>query len=111
VASEVEAEQCDDDATYCAIGRATGNLGTSVRCRGTSDRFPRDCRAPNDGSIHETCGGASNGWTGELPGRPLLPRTNQLRAPAADTRGGETDWDTAAVGKSKVLTEALNTKQ
>lgn len=57
VASEVEAEQCDDETVYCAIDQATGNLGTSVRCRGTSDRFPRDCRAPSDGSIHKTCGG------------------------------------------------------
>ena len=61
MASEVEAEQCDDNAVYCAIDQATENLGTSVRCRGTSNRFPRDCRAPSDGSIHRTCGGAGNG--------------------------------------------------
>jgi hypothetical protein len=72
VASGVEAEQCDDDAVYCAIDEATGNLETSVRCRGTSDRFPRDCRAPSDGSIHETCEGAGTGWTGEVFGDLLL---------------------------------------
>lgn len=99
MASEVEAEQCDDGSVYCAIDQAIGNLGTSVRYRDTSDRFPRDCRAPSGGSIHKTCGGAGRGWT-ELPGTTLLPVTAALYYAIAcsrgDFRGGETDWDTAA---------------
>ena len=86
MASRVEAEQCDDDVVYCAIDQATGSLGTSVRCRGTSDRFPRDCRAPSDGSIHKTCGGADNGRTGGSAGDSLWSETNQLPATVADKR-------------------------
>lgn len=58
VAGEMGAGQCADDAVYRAIDLATGNLGTMVWCCGTSDRFPRDCRAPRDRSIHETASGA-----------------------------------------------------
>jgi hypothetical protein len=76
VANQAEAEQCDDDFVYCAMDQATGDLETSRR-RGTSDRFPRDCRAPSDGSIHKTCGGAGDGWT-KLLGTSLVPVTAAL---------------------------------
>lgn len=58
VAGEMDAGQCADDAVYRAIDPATGNLDTTVRRCGTSDRFPRDCRAPKDRSIHEPASGA-----------------------------------------------------
>jgi hypothetical protein len=59
VAGEMNTGQFADSAVYCATNLAAGCVDAAVWGRGTSDRFPRDCRAPRDRSIHETCRGAS----------------------------------------------------
>jgi hypothetical protein len=67
VADNVAAGQCDDAVVYRAMDLVSSGLGMGPWCRSTSDRFPKDCRAPRGGSIHELRVGADDGGTGEPP--------------------------------------------
>lgn len=59
VADEINAGQFADSTVYRATSVAAGSVDGMVWGRGTSDRFPRDCRAPKERSIHKSCREAS----------------------------------------------------
>lgn len=59
VADREGAEQRDDAVVYRAIEWTDGGGATIVRRSGTSDRFPRYCRAPRTFLIYRTASGAA----------------------------------------------------
>lgn len=59
VADVINTGQFADGAVCCAANLAAVDGSAMVWGRGTNDKFPSDCRAPRERSIHKASRGAS----------------------------------------------------